>query len=127
VGTALPTGAGDTINTFTLGIDKIVLTAAFGTAGAGLVKAGGTSYTAASTTLSAADFVTVANIATATITADTANGGRFIFDQVTSILYYDASGNTTANGAGAYTGAADDFVVATIIGIVVTATDFAFA
>lgn len=127
VGTALPTGAGDTITAFALGIDKIVLTAAFGTAGAGLVKAGGTSYTAASTTLSAADFVTVANIATATITADTANGGRFIFDQVTSILYYDASGNTTANGAGAYTGAADDFVVATIIGIVVTATDFAFA
>lgn len=129
VGTTLATGAGDSITSFGLGVDKIVLSVAFGTVSASstLVQSGGTSYTVASTSLNAADFVSVANITAATITADTTNSGRFIFDQATGTLFFDANGNTTAT-AGVYAGCADDFVVATLVGpVVITASDFAFA
>lgn len=118
VGTTLATGTGDTIVTFVVGTDKIVLSTAF-------ASALGASYTTASTSLSAADFISGA-IGTATITADTANGGRFIFDTTAKTLYFDTQGNTTADGAGNYTGCADDFVVATTTGVSLTASDFAF-
>jgi len=122
-------GNGDIIATFTSGTDKIVLSTAFGTAGAatGLVASGGTSYTSASTSLAAADFLSIA-VGTDTVAANVAGGGRFIFDTVANILYYDASGDTVwAAAANPTSGGADDFAVATITGAILLATDFMFA
>lgn len=123
---------GDTIAAgFTIGTDKIVLSLALGTAGAstGLVASGGTSYTTASTALAAEDFLTttLAGASTA-ITANTAGGGRFIFDTTGSFLIYDASGNSAISALGVYTaGADDDFIVVKTTGVNLLATDFIFA
>jgi hypothetical protein len=105
-----------------------VLSTAFGTAGAsgGLVAASGASYTAASTSLAAADFIS-GTTAAMVLTANTAGGGRFFFDGTTSVLYYDALGDTVSTAISAVTaGGADDFAVVTI-GSALVATDFAFA
>lgn len=124
-------GNGDIIAAgFAVGTDKIVLSTAFGTAGAvtGLVAAGGTSYTTASAGLAAADFIS-GTAAAITLTANTAGGGRFYFVTDTGNLYYDASGDTAMTAIGTVTaGAADDFAVATITGAATfSATDFMFA
>ena len=128
--TAPVTTTADTITGFTTGTDKIQLNVAFGTAAAtgGLIATGGTSYTTASTTLTAADFIAVNIGGTMTaVTANTAGAGRFLYDDTNDVLYYDISGDSAISTAGAYTaGAADDFVVAKgISGLV--ATDFIFA
>jgi len=122
-----PTAAGDTVGTFTSGTDKIVLTVAFGTAGAsgGLVNSSGTSYTTGSTALTTADFVSFA-LATDAVAANTANGGRFLFDTVAKTLYYDANGDTAITAGGVWSGAADDFKVVTTTGVNLVASDFAF-
>lgn len=119
---------GDTVASFTSGVDKIALSLALGTAGAsgGLVASAGTSYTAASTSLTAEDFLTVTIGTSGDVAANTAGGGRFIFDTAGKLLIYDASGDSALT-TGAYTaGAADDFVVVKTTGVNLLATDFIF-
>ena len=125
----LAQGVGDTITAFTPGTDKIVLALAFGTAATSgtLVPATGTSYTVAAAGLAAADFISYA-LATDAVAANAAGGGRFLFDTAAGTLSYDALGDTVITTGGAYTsGGADDFTVATLAGIALVATDFAFA
>ncbi len=126
VSTTAPTAGGDTIGTFTAGTDKIVLSTTFGTAGAsgGLVASSGASYTTSSTTLLAADFLT--GVGGPTLTSDATNGGRFYFNTTTSKLYYDALGDSVGTLASPTSGFADDFLVATVTGVTITATDFMF-
>jgi len=118
-GTA-PTALGDKVTTFTSGTDKIVLSVAFGTAGAsgGLVGASGTSYVAGATALTAADFVD-----SSAMIANIAGGGRFVWTALSGVLVYDANGDSVSTTSGQ----ADDFIVATIGTAPLVASDFLFA
>lgn len=118
----------DTIVSFTTGVDKIALPVALGLAAASgtLVPTGGTSYTTSSVLLEADDFVSVA-FGTDAVTANTTGKARFIYDTVGKVLYFDPTGNTTIDTAGAATaGADDDFAVIKTTGVTLVSTDFIF-
>lgn len=134
-GTETATGAPiittiDTITDFVSGIDKIYLSA---TAMTTLL---GNSYTidtsAGLQTTGHSDFEIFASspINGYGFTADSAGGGgRFYFDRVSKVLFFDEKGDTVINDAGVYTaGAADDFALLQLTGtsVQLKATDFIF-
>ena len=129
------TTTADTITDFVTGTDKISIALALGVAAAanGLVPTGGTAYTAASTGLAAADFVSITlGGAMTAVAANAAGVGRFLYDNTAGVLYYDKSGDSIIGVTGVYTAGADDDFVVLKIGTptatnTIAATDFMFA
>ena len=117
----------DTLTDFKTGLDKIQLSA---TAMTTLL---GSSYTKGTTaglqTTGHSDFELFASSLFG-LTADSTGGlGRFYFNRVNKVLFYDGSGDTVINDAGVYTaGAADDFALLQLTGTSdqLKATDFIF-
>jgi len=117
----------DTITDFKTGLDKIQLSATAMTTLLGSSYASGT--TGGLQTTGHSDFELFAPSLFG-LTADSTGGvGRFYFNRVNKVLFFDEKGDTVINDAGAYTaGAADDFALLKLTGTSdqLKATDFTF-